>query len=794
MKIVSILAGSFLSASMMAMSLGDHSDIYHKGWIDFNKNGEKDIYEDPERPLEARVNDLMSRMTVEEKAGQLLAEFGWPLFERSGEKISLTDEAYKVVVEHGTGSLWGFMRADPWTRKTLKNGLDARYSVEAVNMLQRYCVEKTRLGIPMFLAEECPHGHMAIEATSFPTGIGQASTWNPDLLRKLGEAQAMEIRKRGGHIGYGPVVDLARDPRWSRVEEGFGEDTYLSGELGKAVVEGMQNNPDYPLISTVKHFAAYGWTEGGHNGGTAHIGEYEMNEVILPPFRKVVDAGLLSMMTSYNEVDGKPCTGNRDLVTGLLKDSWGFEGFVVSDLFSIDGLTGHGVAADLKQTADIAFNAGVESDLGGQAYRNLPALVREGKVSQEALDAAVRKMLTLKFQWKLFDSPFVDSKAGLTEEDLRAHRELAREVARQSVVLLKNEGQTLPLSKEIRSIAVIGPNADTPYNMLGDYTAPQAEDAVVTVLDGVRAAVSPDTEVHYAKGCAIRDTSSADMANAVAVAEKSDAIVLVLGGSSARDFSAEFEATGAAKAKQNTLSDMESGEGYDRSTLGLMGRQNELLDLMKATGKPLVVVLIKGRPLVIGNCATKADAILDAWYPGMEGGNAIADILFGDYNPAGRLAISVPKSVGQLPVFYNPKRSANRRDYIESDAKPLYPFGFGLSYTTFSYDKMEVIPAETNIKVRLTVSNNGNRDGDEVVQLYVKDVVSSHTTPEKQLKAFKRVHIKAGETQEIELIVDKKELELYQGDGKWAFEPGDFVFMAGSSSEKLPLQETLNID
>ena len=431
----------------------------------------------------------MSQMTVEEKAGQLLAEFGWPLYERVGEKVSLTDEAYKVVVEHGTGSLWGFMRADPWTQKTLTNGLNPRYAIEAVNLLQHYCIEKTRLGIPMFLAEECPHGHMAIGTTAFPTGIGQASTWNPDLLRRLGEAQAKEVRKQGGHIGYGPVIDLARDPRWSRVEEGFGEDPYLAGELGEAVVKGMQENPECPVISTVKHFVAYGWTEGGHNGATAHIGEYEMNEVILPPFRKVTEAGLLSMMTSYNEVDGRPCTGNRELITDVLKDTWGFKGFVVSDLFSIDGMTGHGVAADRKQAAEIAFNAGVESDLGGQAYRNLPALLREGKVSERALDEAVRKMLTLKFQWKLFDTPFTDPKDGLTADELDAHRELAREVARQSIVLLKNEGQTLPLRKDIRSIAVIGPNADTPYNMLGDYTAPQAEGAVVTVLDGIRAAV-----------------------------------------------------------------------------------------------------------------------------------------------------------------------------------------------------------------------------------------------------------------------------------------------------------------
>lgn len=793
MKLTSIIVCSLLGVATMANAATTKSKIYQKGWIDFNKNNKKDIYEDPKQPVDKRVDDLMQQMTLEEKVGQLLNEFGWPLYERAGKNIKLTEEAHKVVVEHGTGSLWGFMRADPWTQKTLKNGLNPQYAIEASNLLQKYCIENTRLGIPMFLAEECPHGHMAIGATAFPTGIGQASTWNPDLMRQLGEAQAKEVRKQGGHIGYGPVVDLARDPRWSRVEEGFGEDTYLAGEIGKAVVEGMQNNPDYPVISTVKHFTAYGWTEGGHNGGAAHLGENELREVILPPFRKVVDAGLLSIMTSYNEIDGVPCTGNKELLTDILKDEWGFKGFVVSDLFSIDGMTGHGVAANLKEAAEIAFNAGVESDLGGQAFRHLTALVKEGKIQESKLDDAVRKLLTLKFNMNLFDNPILDTKNYLTENERNEHRALAREVARQSVILLKNDNNVLPLNKEIKSIAVIGPNANTPYNMLGDYTAPQAEGSVITVLQGVHNAVSANTEVNYAKGCAIRDMSNEGFAEAEDVAKKSDAIVLVLGGSSARDFSAEFEATGAAKASKNELSDMDSGEGNDRCTLDLLGRQNELLELMKSTGKPLVVVLIKGRPLAINDCEEKADAILDAWYPGEEGGNAIADVLFGDYNPAGRLAISVPKNVGQLPVFYNPKRGANRRDYIEGDAKPLYPFGYGLSYTTFAYDKMEVIPSETNIKVRVSVKNTGKVDGDEVVQIYVKDVVASHSTPEKQLKAFKRVNIKAGETKDIELFIDKKELEIYQGDGKWKLEPGEFEIMAGNSSESLPLKETITL-
>lgn len=780
-------------APALAFGAGKNTKIYQKGWIDFNKNQTKDVYEDPKAPLDDRVEDLLKQMTTEEKAGQLLAEFGWPLYARTGDKVSLTDEATKVVVEHGTGTLWGFMRADPWTQKTLKNGLNTTYAIQACNLLQHFCIEKTRLGIPMFLAEESPHGHMAIGATSFPTAIGQASTWNPELLHQLGATQAKEIRKQGAHIGYGPVIDLARDPRWSRVEEGFGEDPYLAGKLGAAIVKGMQENPDYPVISTVKHFAAYGWTEGGHNGGSAHIGEYEMNEVILPPFKEVTKAGVLSMMTSYNEIDGIPCTGNKHLITDLLKEQWGFKGFVVSDLYSIDGMTGHGVAADRKEAARIAAEAGVDSDLGGICFRQLPALIQSGQLSEETLDNAVRKILRLKFQWKLFDQPFASEKDELTDAEKASHRQLARRVAQESIILLKNDKQTLPLSKEIRSIAVIGPNADTPYNMLGDYTAPQAPGAVVTVLEGVRRAVSKSTEVNYAKGCAIRDSSTAGFAEAKAAAEKSDAIVLVLGGSSARDFSAEFEATGAAKASQNQLSDMESGEGNDRCTLDLLGRQNELLDMVEATGKPVVVVLIKGRPLAVNNCVAKADALVDAWYPGAEGGNAIADVLFGDYNPAGRLTISVPKHAGQLPVFYNHKRSQNRSNYVEGDAKPLYPFGYGLSYTSFHYDKMQIVPSADQVEVNVTLTNRGDRDGDEVVQLYIKDEVSSHTTPEKQLKGFKRVHLKRGETQTVRIVVPKADLELYQGGGKWKFEPGAFTFKVGSSSETLPLSETIQL-
>jgi len=777
----------FLSATVLAG--GKKSSIYKKGWIDFNKDNVKEVYEDPQAPLESRVADLLGRMTLEEKVGQLLAEFGWPLYSRTGEIISLTDAATKTIVEHGTGTLWGFMRADPWTQKTLRNGLNTRYAIEATNMLQHFCIEKTRLGIPVLLAEECPHGHMAIGATSFPTSIGLASTWNPELMKQIGEAEAMELRKQGAQIGYGPVLDLARDPRWSRVEEGFGEDPFLVGIMGSAIIKGQQDNASFPIVSTVKHFTAYGWTEGGHNGGSAHIGPTELQEMILPPFRRAVNSGLRSIMTSYNDVDGEPCTGSRHLLTDILKKEWGFQGFVVSDLYSIDGMVGCGAAASLSDAALRAADAGVEMDLGGQAFRHLTALVRDGKISEQVVDEAVKKILSVKFLYKLFDSPFLTMEQQLTEQEKASHQALAAEAARQSIVLLKNNG-ILPLKKDIRSIAVIGPNSDAPYNQLGDYTAPQEPGKVMTVLEGIRKAVSPSTAVNYARGCAVKDTSSADFNDAREAAMKSDVVVLVMGGSSARDFSAEFEATGAAKTGNNQVSDMENGEGNDRCTLELLGRQKELVKMIKATGKPMVVVLIEGRPLTVGEENQMADAMLNAWYPGVQGGRAVADVIFGDYNPSGRLPISIPKSVGALPSFYNTSRGQNRGNYVEGDAKPLYPFGFGLSYTTFHYDNLEVSNHDSALVAKVALTNSGSRAGDEVVQIYVRDVVTSHVTPDRQLKAFQRVHLNAGESKTVELQIDKNDLKLYK-NGSWQLEPGEFAILAGSSSNDLPLMSRI---
>lgn len=770
-------------------------------YYDRNRNGRMDVYENPSAPVEKRTADLLARMTPEEKAGQLLTLLGWPLYERTGDEIRLTGESEKLAGEYPAGALWGFMRADPWTQRTLVTGLNPELAARASNRLQRFVMERTRLGIPLFLAEECPHGHMAIGTTVFPTSVGQAATWNPELIRRMGRAIAREARGQGAHIGYGPVLDLSRDPRWSRVEETYGEDPYLNGVMGAALVEGFQGdslNDGESVIATLKHFAAYGWTEGGHNGGSAHIGERELEEAVFPPFREAVAAGALSVMSAYNEIDGVPCTGNRYLLTDVLKGRWGFGGFVVSDLYAVGGLREHGVAGNEYEAVVQAANAGVDSDLGDGAYAGrLVAAVRRGDVSPETVDEAVRRILALKFRTGLFDDPFVDEKRAGRLAGSSAHIELAREVARQSIVLLKNDEGLLPLRKDAGTLAVIGPNADRPYNMLGDYTAPQASGSVVTVLEGICRKVSPYTRVLYARGCGIRDSSRAGFADALAAARQADVVILVLGGSSARDFSSEYEQTGAARVSEARISDMESGEGYDRCTLRLLGNQLELMEEIRRLGKPTVLVLIQGRPLLLEGAVQEAGAILGAWYPGMQGGHAVADVLFGDYNPAGRLTLSVPRSVGQLPVYYNTKRKGNRSPYVEGPGTPRYPFGYGLSYTTFSYTGLRVQVTEKSddcrVEVAVTVRNDGPVDGDEVVQLYLRDEVSRFTTPGKQLRGFRRIRLKAGESREVLFTLDKKALAFYDRNGEWMVEPGRFTVMAGGSSESISLQESFAI-
>ncbi|MBR7012773.1 MAG: glycoside hydrolase family 3 C-terminal domain-containing protein [Muribaculaceae bacterium] len=740
-------------------------------------------YRDANLPVEQRVEDLLSRMTLEEKAGQLVCLMGWDSYQINGKKVTTSEKFRHEVDSLHVGMYWAVFRADPWTQKTIANGLNPALAAEAANAMQRYAIENTRLGIPIFLAEEAPHGHMAIGPTVFPTGLGMAATWDTELMRQVGEVIGKEIRLQGGHISYGPVLDLAREPRWSRVEETLGEDPYLSGEMGSAMVKGLGGGDlslPYSTIPTLKHFIAYGTTEGGQNGARSIVGPRELKQLFLPPFKRVIDAGALSVMTSYNSLDGVPCTSNRELLTDILRDEWNFDhGIVVSDLFSIDGLKGtHRTAQSLQDAAIQALLAGVDVDLGGNCFSRLIEAVKSGKVDETALDQAVRRVLKLKFEMGLFEHPFVETKRAGKEVNSAYATSLSRQAACESITLLKNDG-TLPLSKDLK-VAVIGPNADNVYNMLGDYTAPQPEGKVVTVLKGIQATVGSNHCI-YAKGCAIRDTMDCNIPAAIQAANQADVVIAVVGGSSARDFKTSYEETGAATAEQRFISDMECGEGFDRATLDLLGRQMELLEALKKTGKPLVVVYIEGRPLNKNWADENANALLTAYYPGEQGGNAIADVLFGDFNPAGRLPVSVPRHVGQLPLYYN-KPSPVAHDYVEMTAKPLYPFGYGLSYTTFEYSDLKI----TSSGISFKLTNTGTRTGDEVAQLYVKNTGASVVQPERQLVVFERITLQPSDSRTVTFYFKDIDLNIVNDKMQWATE-GQYEFLIGSSSQDIRL-------
>ena len=750
-------------------------------------------YRDASLPVEQRVGDLLSRMTLEEKVGQLRCTLAWNYYEIKGNKVVPSPEFVKDLTEGHIGMLWATYRADPWTRKSLANGLTPTLAAKAGNALQKYVIEHTRLGIPLFLAEEAPHGHMAIGTTVFPTGLGLAATWSTDVAEAMGRVTAKEVRLQGAHISYGPVLDISRDPRWSRVEESYGEDPVLTGAIGAAVVRGLgggQLSKPYSTLATLKHFIAYGTTEGGQNGNPSIVGQRDLLQTFLPPFRKVIDAGALSVMTSYNSLDGIPSTASDYLYTDILRRQWHFKGFVVSDLYSIDGIwETHHVAANLQEAGTMALRAGVDEDLGGKAYAELIDAVHRGLVSEAMVDTACARILRMKFEMGLFEKPYVDVKAA-AQVGSADNAAVALDAARKLVTLLKNQAGTLPLRKDVR-VAVVGPNADNVYNMLGDYTSPQPDGKVKTILMGIRDKVGAD-HVEYVKGCAIRDTLHTDIPAAVAAAKRADVVVVAVGGSSARDFKTSYKATGAAEADITSVSDMDSGEGYDRATLTLLGRQQELLAALRQTGKPLVVVYIEGRPLDKSWAAAHADALLTAYYPGQEGGQAIADVLFGDYNPAGRLPISVPVGEGQLPVYYN-KRAPKPHNYVEMSAAPLYPFGYGLSYTRFAYSNLSVTPQGSDYLVSFDVQNVGDRDGEEVAQLYLHDQVASVSQPILQLRHFARVAIKKGATRRVSFTVTPEDLSIVNREMQTVVEPGDFDVMVGGSSDNLPLRGVITV-
>lgn len=758
-------------------------------------NAQQAKYKKADVNIDDRVNDLIGRMTLDEKIGQLICPMGWPMYEKSGKSVELSAEFIKNMNDMPLGTCWAVLRADPWTQKTLETGLHPKESAEILNKMQKYAVEKTRLGIPILFAEECPHGHMAIGTTVFPTGLSQASSFDRKLMHDMGEAIALEVRSQGAHIGFGPVIDIARDPRWSRMEETFGEDPYLTGQLASQIVKGMQGydiKDGKHIYSTLKHFAAYGISESGLNGAPVNIGIRSLMSEYIPQFRTAIQAGASTIMTSYNTIDGIPCTANKYLLNDILRDSWGFKGSVISDLYSINVMenTFH-IAETMEDAASLALKAGVDIDLGAIAYGDhLKNALNGGRITIEDIDKAVKNVLKLKFEMGLFENPYINVKDAEKNVHNSKHIELARKVAQESIILLKND-DILPLSKNTKSIAVIGPNADNIYNQLGDYTSPQDSNSIITVLKGIRNAV-PYADVKYVKGCAVRDKDNSEIGKAVEIAKSCDVTILVVGGSSARDFKTSYAETGAAEISKS-ISDMECGEGYDRSTLALLGDQQKLMQALIDANVKLVVVYIEGRALDMNLASEKANALCLAWYPGEQGGNAIADVLFGDYNPAGRLPVSIPRTVGQIPIYYS---KIQTHDYVEESAKPLYSFGYGLSYANFTYSDLQIKDGDKNTlkTVSCTITNTGNYDGDEVVQLYINDIISSVQTPNILLKGFERISLKAGESKKVEFSLTMSELSLINQEMQQVVELGEFEVMVGSASDDIRLRGKFKIE
>jgi len=737
----------------------------------------KPLYLDPKAPVDERVRDLLSRMTLEEKVAQLGSVTLDSLLDEAGR---FSVERARAVLRYGIGQI---------TRVAGSGVRDLRPHEVAsmVNAIQRFLVTETRLGIPAIVHEECLAGVMGRGATMFPHPIGLASTWDPELVERVASAIRSEMLAIGARQGLAPVLDVALDPRWGRVEETFGEDPYLVAVMGASYVRGLQGgNIASGVVATPKHFAGHSFSEGGRNIAPVHIGPREFREIFLLPFEAAVRvSNALSIMPAYHVVDGIPCHANRDLLTGILRDEWGFQGYTVSDYGGIEMLRNvHGVAGSDEEAAAQALLAGVDIELPRTRIYGEPLIqaVKKGLVSEADIDRAVSRVLRVKFLLGLFENPFVDEAKVYAVVRSKEHRELSRRAARESIVLLKNDG-ALPIPGWARSIAVVGPNADNPLALLGDYSYPvhlrRDPEGVATILQSIRARAGGGVRVRYAPGC--EDTacrSSSGFQEAIRAASESDFVVAVFGEVSGL-FGRGF-----------------SGEGNDRSTLKLPGLQEDLLVELCSTGTPVAVVLLNGRPLELERVSSRCSAILEAWYPGEEGGGAVAEILFGDHSPGGKLPISFPRSVGQIPAYYH-RRPSSFRDYVDASSRPLYPFGHGLSYTRFEYRNLriqpEVVRGEEHVEISFEVANVGEREGDEVAQLYIRDPVASVSRPIKELKGFKRVHLKPGEVRRVSIRVHVDQLAFYSRDLRLVVEPGLYEVLVGSSSEDIRLRGSFQL-
>ena len=769
------------------ISGGIPDGIYHKGWIDFNKNGKMDLYENPKAPLEDRVQDLLSQMTLEEKTCQMATLYG------SGRvlKDALPQNNWKTEVwKDGIGNI-----------DEEHNGLGAfksEYSfpyakhVNAKHTIQRWFVEKTRLGIPVDFTNEGIRGLCHDRATYFPAQCGQGATWNKKLIARIGEVEAKEAVALGYTNIYSPILDIAQDPRWGRCVETYGEDPYLVGELGKQMITSLQK---YNLVATPKHFAVYSIPIGGRDGKTRtdpHVAPREMRTLYIEPFRMAFqEAGALGVMSSYNDYDGEPITGSYHFLTEILRQEWGFKGYVVSDSEAVEFISNkHKVADTYEDGIAQAVNAGlnIRTHFTPPADFILPLrkAVDNGKISQETLDKRVAEILRIKFRLGLFDNPYRGN--GKQAEQIvhsKEHQAVSLEAARQSLVLLKNETNLLPLSKSIRSIAVIGPNANEQTQLICRYGPANAP--IKTVYQGIKELL-PHTEVIYKKGCDIIDPHFPEseildfpktaeavqlMEEAIRAAKQAEVVVMVLGGN-----------------------ELTVREDRSRTSLNLPGRQEELLKAVCATGKPIILVMLDGRASSINYAAAHIPAILHAWFPGEFCGQAVAEALFGDYNPGGRLAVTFPKSVGQIPFAF-PFKPGSDESSSTSVYGALYPFGHGLSYTTFTYSDLHISPShqgvQGDIHVSCKIKNTGKIKGDEVVQLYLRDEISSVTTYTKVLRGFERISLKAGEEQTVHFRLRPQDLGLWDKNMNFRVELGSFKVMLGASSTDIRLHGQFEI-
>lgn len=735
-------------------------------------------YLNPQLSAEERVRDLLDRMNPEEKIGQLCKCRGFDNYTRQGNEITVSESFAAQMKHRPVGTVYGVFRADWWTKRDFENGITPEIAAKSRNAFQRLAVEESRLGIPLLFAEEAPHGLMALGGTHFPTGLGLGASFDAELLYKIGLCIGEEAAARGVASVYAPILDLALDPRWSRVEECFSESVYSVMELSAAMTAGLR---DAGVEPTLKHYVGGGHAEGGHNMQSAHIGPYELRNSDLRPFRRCIVAGAKMLMATYHDVDGEPCAGSRYLLDDILRGELGFDGFVTADAGAVELLYHTRNARDIPHAAARALQAGCDGESGHPTLdgcgKALIEALEAGLITGTDLDKATGRILKIKFELGLFEHPYLSENTELSP-GLSLHRELAREAAEKSLILLKNDAGFLPLTN-IRRLAVIGPNADHAANMLGDYSASLRPEDVTTLLVGIRKlAALRGIEVTCTRGCGIRSKDTSGFARAIELALEADCVIFVPGGSSTRYGETQIDpVTGAVlppAVLNDDCSEKESGEGTDRATLDFCGVQLELFRKLAATGTPVVTVPVLGRPLLMEELLRGSAAVLCAWYPGMEGGTAVAGALFGEFSPGGRLPVSLPRNIGQLPVFA--ENRSERPSYLDSPGSALLSFGFGLSYTAFAYSDLQIIGKQ---KVRVTVKNTGSMAGDETVLFYLQQCNAPQLRPEWELCGFRRLHLLPGESAAVEIKLDPESLGRYDRNGRFQPGTGEFRIRAG---------------